>query len=136
MSPQRTLSQSSLHRLENQLAERRRSADAMVEAFFTEARDAHLTADNSDRFDSESPIGTASEESFTLAEYAAETVREIERALSRIASGLYGHCEVCGEAIAYQRLRALPSTTLCFDCKSLARRPGPLPARSIDRVLP
>jgi len=37
MSPQRTLSQRSLHRLEAQLAERRRSAVAMSEAFFTDA---------------------------------------------------------------------------------------------------
>jgi len=43
---------------------------------------------------------------------------KIEEALERIASGTYGVCELCGETIAFQRLKARPVTTLCIDCKT------------------
>ena len=118
MSPHRVLSQNSRELLARRLLERRSSASAVAEAFFAEARDAQATADNSDRLDSVSPIGTASEESYALAAGAYETVREIDRALSRIAGGSYGYCEGCDESIPYQRLKALPATTFCVDCRN------------------
>ena len=39
----------------------------------------------------------------------------VENALSRIENGTYGECEVCGEKIEAQRLKALPYATLCMD---------------------
>lgn len=41
---------------------------------------------------------------------------KIEGALRRIASGDYGYCFVCGEAIAARRLAADPTTTRCITC--------------------
>ena len=40
----------------------------------------------------------------------------IRAALNRIEAGTYGTCVACGEAIAPQRLRALPTATRCVDC--------------------
>ena len=41
---------------------------------------------------------------------------KIEGALSRIKSGAYGYCFICGEAIAAQRLVADPTSTRCMAC--------------------
>jgi DnaK suppressor protein len=43
---------------------------------------------------------------------------KIQEALQRLEDGQYGICEECGEAIAIERLKARPVTTLCIDCKS------------------
>lgn len=45
-----------------------------------------------------------------------EELRQIERALDRIDSGLGDECESCGESIDPRRLQVLPYTTLCVDC--------------------
>ncbi|MDX2502908.1 MAG: TraR/DksA family transcriptional regulator [Gammaproteobacteria bacterium] len=41
---------------------------------------------------------------------------KIEGALSRIKSGAYGYCFICGEAIVEQRLVADPTSTRCMAC--------------------
>ena len=43
---------------------------------------------------------------------------KIKEALDRIENGNFGICEVCGEEISEERLRARPVTTLCIDCKT------------------
>ena len=43
---------------------------------------------------------------------------QIDEALRRIETGVFGDCEECGELIAEPRLRANPATTLCIDCKA------------------
>ena len=48
---------------------------------------------------------------------------EIERALAKLADGTYGVCDVCGTAIAEERLEALPWAILCVNCKASARSP-------------
>jgi DnaK suppressor protein len=45
-----------------------------------------------------------------------ETVKEIDQALERIDTGSYGRCELCGQAIPADRLRALPWAALCVPC--------------------
>ena len=40
----------------------------------------------------------------------------IEKALARLADGTYGECEMCSEEIDPERLKALPSATLCVEC--------------------
>jgi hypothetical protein len=49
---------------------------------------------------------------------------EIDAALARIEDGTYGRCEVCGHAIGFQRLRAVPEARTCVNCSS-RREPGP-----------
>ncbi len=49
-----------------------------------------------------------------LEEVEIEILREIDKALQRIADGTYGYCEVCGQPIEEKRLEAIPWTTLCI----------------------
>jgi DnaK suppressor protein len=51
-----------------------------------------------------------------LDDRAKHEIAEIDAALRRIAEGVYGVCEGCGEKIPDARLRALPVTRLCVDC--------------------
>ncbi len=44
-------------------------------------------------------------------------IEKIKEALERIDNGSFGICEVCGQEIGEERLRARPVTTLCIDCK-------------------
>jgi DnaK suppressor protein len=41
-------------------------------------------------------------------------------ALDRIEAGTFGTCERCGNPIQEERLEALPTVTLCLDCKRLS----------------
>ncbi len=49
----------------------------------------------------------------------ATLIHKIDYALMKIEAGNYGICENCGAPIPYQRLRARPVTTMCFECKEL-----------------
>ena len=46
---------------------------------------------------------------------ARQSLLYVENALSRLESGTYGECEVCGKQIEEQRLEALPYATLCME---------------------
>jgi DnaK suppressor protein len=48
----------------------------------------------------------------------AATLREIERALEKLADGTYGTCDGCGRSIAPERLEARPSTPWCVRCST------------------
>jgi RNA polymerase-binding transcription factor DksA len=67
--------------------------------------DEHVADVATETFDREVELGV-------LHEVDAELV-EVRRALERVAAGTYGTCRMCGEAIAEERLRAVPATTLC-----------------------
>jgi DnaK suppressor protein len=43
-------------------------------------------------------------------------IEEIDRALTRIANGDYGRCEVCDQPIPLARLEALPAVAVCLPC--------------------
>lgn len=49
----------------------------------------------------------------------AKLIHKIDYALMKIESGTYGVCENCGAEIPYERLKARPVTTMCFECKEL-----------------
>jgi DnaK suppressor protein len=53
-----------------------------------------------------------------LSAQARATVAEIDRALEKIAEGIYGLCEQCHQPIPEARLEALPYAALCVSCKS------------------
>ena len=58
----------------------------------------------------------------TLEDNAEHLLASIDAALGRIEDGSYGRCDRCGEAIADERLEALPYATKCIECKRLEER--------------
>ena len=55
---------------------------------------------------------------------AGSALADVERALDRLESGQYGHCEVCGADIAEERLQARPTASTCIACASAAGDPS------------
>lgn len=52
----------------------------------------------------------------TLIEMFTAELAEVDAALARIDDGSYGRCERCGQAIAAERLEAVPATRTCVTC--------------------
>jgi DnaK suppressor protein len=69
----------------------------------------HMADQGSDEFQYETTIKFANTEGRYL--------YNIEEALRRIEDGTYGKCQDCGGAIALPRLKRLPYTRLCIECK-------------------
>jgi RNA polymerase-binding transcription factor len=59
---------------------------------------------------------------YTLEDNAENLLAAIDRALERIEDGTYGTCVNCGQAIAEERLEAMPWAELCIDCKRRAEQ--------------
>lgn len=51
-----------------------------------------------------------------LARAAMARLAEIDAAVGRVDSGLYGVCERCGSPIAAARLEVRPAATMCVAC--------------------
>jgi DnaK suppressor protein len=51
-----------------------------------------------------------------LADAAREDLAEIQAALTRLADGSYGGCQVCGARISAERLAARPMARTCVGC--------------------
>lgn len=52
---------------------------------------------------------------------AARTEMEmVKQALDRLDKGLYGMCQVCGQPISKERLKAIPYSSMCIKCASQA----------------
>jgi RNA polymerase-binding transcription factor DksA len=48
----------------------------------------------------------------------AGDIADLQGALERIRIGIYGRCLDCGQAIAPNRLKALPEASFCFSCET------------------
>jgi RNA polymerase-binding transcription factor len=57
-----------------------------------------------------------------LRERAENQLAQVEAALARIEDGTFGTCRRCGNAIAAERLEALPWAALCIECQRLEGR--------------
>ena len=53
-----------------------------------------------------------------VARVLMDDMAQIDRALERLASGSYGLCDDCHQAIPPKRLEARPTATLCVACQS------------------
>lgn len=50
-----------------------------------------------------------------LQEHAAHQLDNIKAALSRIENNEYGKCDICGQSIGFERMKAVPTATLCME---------------------
>ena len=73
-------------------------------------------ADNMDQAQS----AEARELAIRILDRSARRFRQIEDALRRLATGVYGICVNCQEEIGIRRLRAVPWTPLCLKCQEVA----------------
>jgi DnaK suppressor protein len=69
----------------------------------------HMADQGTDEYQYEATIQFASTEGRYL--------YHIMEALTRIEDGTYGKCESCSSQIGLERLKALPYTRLCIECK-------------------
>ena len=69
----------------------------------------HMADQGSDEFQYETTIKFAKTEGRYL--------YNIEEALRRIEDGTYGNCQECEQPIGLARLKRLPYTRLCIECK-------------------
>lgn len=60
--------------------------------------------------------------SLILGDRDREKLAGIEDALERLKEGIYGLCDECGELIGEERLKILPFTKVCVECKSKNER--------------
>jgi RNA polymerase-binding protein DksA len=58
------------------------------------------------------------EKGFAIENSVQDLLTQVEEALGRLEEGTYGICEVCGQPIHPDRLRALPYARLCINCKA------------------
>lgn len=66
------------------------------------------------------------EKQFLLASNEGRQLNSIDEALRRLYQNPeeFGRCERCGRPIAFERLKIVPSTTLCTDCQRLGEADG------------
>ena len=52
----------------------------------------------------------------------AQELREIDVTLGKIANNTYGVCEMCEDAISFQRLKVKPHAIYCIDCREIVEK--------------
>jgi len=60
-----------------------------------------------------------------LGELERRQLKQIDDALERLDDDEFGVCEECGDEIGAARLRALPHTALCVECKAIEEQLTP-----------
>ena len=70
-----------------------------------------------------------------LDERGKEEIAEIELALTKLESGSYGKCELCGKSIPIKRLKVLPATRLCRNCAEKYEEAQKLRKRHRDEII-
>jgi len=86
------------------------------------------------------PIDSAQKENLVqlirkLDERGKEEIGEIKLALTKMRSGRYGICELCGKSIPIKRLTVLPATRLCRNCAQKYEEAQKLRQHQRDEVI-
>lgn len=107
-----------MNKAKDLLLTKRKELSTNISSEMAEMRD----ADNSDLTVSDvDDIGASqdNETTFKILELESDNLEQIDEALERIEAGTYGICEECKEPVGIERLKALPFTPLCINCKRL-----------------
>lgn len=59
---------------------------------------------------------------------------EIRDAIARLDDGTYGTCQICCSAVEWERLEAVPSTRLCWQCHSATQAPSTDSASTLQHL--
>jgi len=59
---------------------------------------------------------------------------EIKDAIARLDEGSYGTCQICCAAVEWERLEAVPSTRLCWQCHSATQAPSTDSASTLQHL--
>lgn len=59
---------------------------------------------------------------------------EIKDAIARLDDGTYGTCQMCCTAVESERLEAVPSTRLCWQCQSATQAPSTDSASTLQPI--
>ena len=70
--------------------------------------------------DSHAQVISAKDIEFAMGELEGAELDAVDAALQRMASGAYGPCVDCGQAIAMARLQASPEVARCIRCQKAA----------------
>lgn len=101
-------------RFEKQLLEEQQRLQAeLSELGFANSHDTGLNYDAN--FADASQVTAEREGSEVLVSTLRRDLEEVQKALVRLDSGTYGHCEVCNKPIAEARLEALPAVRTCIE---------------------
>ena len=74
--------------------------------------------------------------SLSVSTREADALADVRSALTRLQSGEYGRCVVCGREIEPARLRAVPETPYCLEHANEAEKGTGTLARPEDQPLP
>jgi RNA polymerase-binding protein DksA len=58
------------------------------------------------------------EKAFLFAQRDEKYLQQLQKAIERIEHGVFGICRQCGVKITEKRMKAVPTTNICIDCKS------------------
>lgn len=111
-----------LSEIQNKLEAEKTQLEGQLGAF------AHRNPQNKDDFNAEFPqIGDKEDENaaevetystnLTLERTLESALRDVKKALERIAKGNYGVCKYCNKEIDAKRLVARPTSSACIECK-------------------
>jgi DnaK suppressor protein len=109
-------------------AKQREQLESEHKRLTSELEQLEASGSSSDERREGSPFGKREEEATETLELEKRLALEnrvrqelagIEHALEKFEKGTYGMCDNCGEAIAPERLEALPQASLCVNCKAL-----------------
>lgn len=96
--------------------------EAEVEEMDVEGHEALSEASGENNYrDHMADQGTATfsrELDMTLEENVRDALVAVRRALVRMDEGVYDVCERCGAPIGADRLKAIPTATMCITCKA------------------
>jgi DnaK suppressor protein len=71
----------------------------------------------------QSILDLLSDAGLAVADIRRSQLTQLEEAERRLEMGSYGACEMCGEPIGIERMRAVPFTAYCVDCQRKQESP-------------